>query len=334
MSFKNNQVESLLTEFLNYNPDYIENLGIFDDSIKQKLHKKLKKEKDKQNFRSIVSEIQFGKLLKTINLNIEYDKKHQEKLTPDWTVYDNECIALIEVYRLGKSKDSQKRSDFEQKILMAIRKIEKPYIIKLTFINSKFNPDNYDLNKIIEELENWILSFNDKEHKITVQNLVELKVYSKNSNYKYINLIGNASSIDFKPEKLEQSPNLSPNEITKKLTKYQSLIEETKAPYFLAISIDFTSGFEIDDFINYFRGTYIHNADFGIDIQNYPECKICGQNWTRLGMFYQTKHLSGLILSYNNVYKLILNPVKNQVIYEEKNKSLLDKLYLINSLDK
>lgn len=322
-------MESLLTEFLLYNPDFIESLDVFKDSVLRKLLKKLKTEKDKQNFRSTVAEIQFGKLLKNINLNIEYDKKYQEKLTPDWTVSDNDCSALVEVYRLGKSADSQTKSDFEDEILMAIHKIKKPYIIQLTFTDSKFNPANYNLDKIIDDIKDWLSSSRDKGEKITIQNIVELKVYSNNSKYEYACFIGNASSIDFKTGKLKQSPNLRPNEITKKLTKYQSLIEKTKKPYFLAVSIDFTSGFDIDDFKQYFLGTSVYNADFGVDIPNYPESKIWGENWTELGVFYQTPHLSGVVLMYNNKNTLILNPVKTQVIYEKRNESLLEKFTLI-----
>ncbi len=322
-------MQSLLTEFTEYNPNFIDSLNVFDDSIRKKFIKKLKSEKDKQNFRATIAEVQFGKVFKTLNLKVEYDKKYRGNLTPDWTINDKNCSAIVEVYRLGKTAISQARGDFEDKILMAIRKIKKPYIIQLTFKDADFIPDNYDLFGIISNIQTWMLQSRELNDNILLQDLVELNVYSNNSKYDYACFIGNSSSIEFKTEKLKQNKKLRPNEITKKLIKYQALIKECHIPYFLAVSIDFTSGFDIDDFKQHFLGTDVYNIDFGADIPEYHENKIWGKNWTELGLFYNTPNLSGLILRYNNANSLLLNPVRTQVIYDKVNEVLLNKLILI-----
>jgi hypothetical protein len=328
---KQNLVQSLLSEFLSYNPKFIENLKDFDDQLINKFLKKLRSEKDKPNFRSTIAEIQFGKLLKSLNLDIKYDLKYKGNLTPDWTVCDGNCSALIEVYRLGKSSDSQTKSDFEDKILMTINKIKKPYIIQLSFTNQDYNSSLYNLDKIIEEIQLWLTDERTKSEKKIFQDIVELCIYCNNSKYNHACIIGSVSSIDFKTQKLKQNPNHKPNEISKKITKYRALIENNNLPYFIAVSMDFTSGFDFDDFREYFLGTGVFNADFGKIIPEYPENNNWGENWTELGKFYELPHLSGLILRYNNEYKILLNPLKSQVIYSKKYESLLNKL---NSLKK
>lgn len=323
-------MQSLLSKFIDYNPKFIDSLEVFDESTQKKIIKKLKLEKDIQNFRATIAEIQFGQLLNEFNIKIEYEKKYVTNQRPDWTLIENNCDAIVEVYRLGQSSISQGKRDFENEILMTINKIKKPYIIQLTFKNEEFSPVDYDLTEIIYKTKNWISAERQNEDEIVLQNLVVLKVLSNHSKYNHACFKGNLSSIHFKPEKLKQDIKLNPNEITKKLKKYCPLIEAYNIPYFLAVSMDFISGFDFDDFKRYFLGMGVYNADYGLEIPEYPDNKIWGQNWTELGLFYDTPTLSGLILRYNNENLLIINPVRTQVIYDKKNEILLKKLKRMN----
>lgn len=323
-------MKDLLSKFIKYNPLFIDSLNEFDELTRKKLLKKLKLEKDIQNFRSTIAEIQFGKLFSYLEFQFEYDKKYLNGQTPDWTIMENRSSAIVEVYRLGESATAQAKSDFENEILMAINRIQKPYLIQLLFTDSNFSALDYNLSEITSRTVKWVSSERQINDEITLQNIVKLKVLSNQTKYDHACFVGSSSSIDFKPGKLKQPQKLNPNEITKKLKKYQPLITTINVPYFLAVSIDFTSGFDFDDFIQYFLGTDVYNADYGIEIKEYPEYKMWGKNWTELGLFYEAPTLSGLILRYNNEHKLILNPQRSQNIYDEKNEAILNKLKLIN----
>jgi len=108
------------------------------------------------------------------------------------------------------------------------------------------------------------------------------------------------------------------------------LISTYQLPYFIAISVDFLSGFELEDFKEYFLGKGVEFIDFDTTIAKQKQFSHLGKEWTELGIFYDNIQISGLIILYNNSYNLLLNPIKQQVIYKEKNKELLRSLKNIN----
>lgn len=139
---------------------------------------------------------------------------------------------------------------------------------------------------------------------------------------------GSARVIEFKPEKLIQSDRLkNDNKITQKLKKYNEIISEYNYPYFIAIALDFASGFEFNDFEEYFLGK---GVEFDCEADSEHETSIedrdYGTEWSELGVFCKNPQLSGLIILYNNKYHLLLNPLKHQVIYNETNKQILNNL--------
>ncbi|MDP2385567.1 MAG: hypothetical protein Q8M29_04295 [Bacteroidota bacterium] len=324
--------ESLLERYSNYHPDIIITLDHFDSSNKSKILKKLKKEKDKNNFLSTVSEIKFGKLFMNSNFKIEYDRVFQTNQTPDWTISIDNAFAICDVYCLGKSKIDQLRSDFENQLIEKIKKIKGNYCIRISFIKEYFDSAKYNTDEILTHFNEWLISSRKtKGESILIENNFKFEIFHDNTKYDYLAWVGNISSIDFKPSKLKQPTELKPNEITKKLFKYNNLIEKLKTPYLICVDIDFTSGYEPADFEEYFRGHQIEFVDYGDKLVSDEKFNHPGNFWTELGVFYDTPQLSGIITLYNGEYKLLMNPKQTQVIYENRYISLLNILSSINT---
>lgn len=118
-----------------------------------------------------------------------------------------------------------------------------------------------------------------------------------------------------------------PNNLTEKISKYNEIISQTKCPYFIAIALDFASGFGLDNFKEYFLGRGVEfdckeDSEHEISIED----REYGTEWTELGIFYENPQLSGIIVLDNKNFYLLLNPCKKQVIYNKRNEVLLTKI--------
>jgi len=324
-------MNGLLKLYCDYHPDFLDTLNPFDEKIKQRVINNLQNADNKPKFLSIIAEIQFGLKFQDIGFGLDYEKRYSNKKTPDWTISIDNSYAICEVYRLGKSNKDQKRSDFENLLIEKIHELPFNYFIRIKFIEEYFETEKYDINEIIKDLIKWL---NDSERvlgeKILIQENFSFEIAKTNTKINHICCSGNPSSIDFKPDKLIQFDYLKRNnEITKKISKYNSLIHELELPYFIAVSVDFISGFDYDDFKEYFLGKGVEFIDFDTDIAN-KHFNHLGQNWNELGVFYNTPNLSGLIIYEGNRFKLLLNPIKSQIIYRKENLILLEKIKQID----
>lgn len=315
-------------------PSFYIQLQSFQKKIGDDFISKLKKINNQVEFFSKVSEIKFGFEFHKLGFQLEYEKKYPNKQTPDWTIDYCDSTAICEVYRLGKSKEDQEKSKFETDLINQIEELPYNYFIDIKFIGTTLRPEDYKINEILYELKHW---FKEGEKtagdKLLLKEsfLFKIQPQIKDRDYITCRIISIASHIKHKPEKLIQHSYLEqPNEITNKITKYNSLIDKYKLPYFLAVEIDFKSGFDYEDFVEYFLGKKVEFVDF-----NSPEAKHhlehLGRTWTELGIFHQYSNLSGLIINDNGKFQLLLNPLKKQIIYRKEFRSLLNQLKQIEN---
>ena len=322
---------SLLEEYLSYHPEFVDSLTVFQENIRKKITKRLKSENDRNNFIAIVAEVRFGKLFGELGFELEYDKKFPNNQRPDWLIKLKDSAAICDVYRLGKSNKDQVRSEFENKLIEKIQEIPKDYFLKIHFINEYFDTIQYDIAQISSEVHDWLNSVRKVGDSISVKDNFEFEIRKTNTNTGHVCCYGNVSSIDIKTEKVKQIEDLSPNEITKKLNKYTEIISEYNIPYFICIYIDFVSGFDHKDIRERFLGHGVEFIDFGTPIASYDQFRHMGRTWTELGEFYTNLQLSGIVTFFNEQFKLLMNPNKGQVIYEEKYSQLLNKLQTLST---
>lgn len=324
-------MEELFRQLCNKRPDFLENLNTFSKEVRQIFLDKITKEKVESNFTSTLAEIDFGLLFIKLGFDIEYDKFYN-KQTPDWTISTGSSKAICEVYRLGKSKNDQFKSDFLSKLAQKARELKFKYWVNINAIkilDSDFDVSEENVVSIIQKLENWLSSSKDVGEKLTIEDSFEfiLKRIDMNSNHLICTVY---RPIEFKPEKLIQFEYLKDdNNITIKLKKYNEIIRECNYPYFIAIALDFTSGFKFEDFDEYFLGSKVGFDCDDTDYETSLEDRDYGTEWTELGIFYNNPQLSGLIILDNNKYHLLLNPIKKQVIYSDRNKQTLNNLIKI-----
>ncbi|WP_050380546.1 hypothetical protein [Chryseobacterium sp. Hurlbut01] len=314
---------NLLSIFCNYHPEFMEGLNSFSELNRGKLLRKLKSAENRTAFLSTVSEIRFGDFFQKLDFEIKYDEKIEDK-TPDWTLNSSTFPIICEVYRLGRSNKDQKRSDFENSLKKQLEKIPSNLVIKITIDDNYDNYDELQIDRIKAQFEAWL----EKEPTINNELFLDydfiFKVIAVSKTMNYLSCV-NSGNIDYKIGKLKQFKNQRPNEITKKIQKYNRIITTQKLPFFICVDLDFASGFTHDEFEEYFLGSSVEFIDFDPKNTFTTDIGTLGVEWTKLGEFYQNLQISGIITCSNNNFKVLLNPIHKQIIYEEKYNDCLTK---------
>lgn len=207
-------------------------------------------------------------------------------------------------------------------------------VIKFT-IDYYYDYGNYDelqIDRIKKEVELWIKKQPALNEELSLDDNIIFKVIAINKTIQFLSCI-NSGIIDYKIAKLKQFENQRPNEITKKMKKYNHIIETQKLPFFICVDIDFASGFTYDEFEEYFLGSNVEFIDFDSNNIFTPDIGTLGSEWTKLGKFYQNLQISEIITCSNNIFKVLLNPIRQQIIYEDKYLDFLENLRKYNYLN-
>lgn len=312
--------------FLKYNPDFINKLELFPEALKRTLLSKLNNAPTDTAFLSFVSEINFGLLFSELGFSLQYDKELFDNKTPDWEISIENTKAICEVYRLGQTDQDQKKSDFENKLKRGFEEIKYGYQIKYSFQEDCINADDFEMEKISSALKIWLSNNREVGEILSIENKIKFQIQNLNQKNK-ITYISTSKSIDYNINRLEQKKYFkSNNRVTEKLTKYSNNIEQLRIPYFVCIESDLKNGFYFDEFINYFQDSLcVYSEDDFID--NY-ENEI---EYSELGCLYDYNTISGIILKIGNEYRKILNPLKNQLIYNNDNFLIFKRLNLIKN---
>ena len=75
--------QSLLEKYIEFHPDFISELKQLSKTNKEKFIREFKKEEDKTNFLSRISELRFAEFLERESINYEYEPTIEGK-TPDF----------------------------------------------------------------------------------------------------------------------------------------------------------------------------------------------------------------------------------------------------------
>jgi hypothetical protein len=110
------------------------------------------------------------------------------------------------------------------------------------------------------------------------------------------------------------------------MNKYNGIITSNKLPFFICIDIDFESGFHHKEFEEYFLGAGTSFIDFDPNKTISTDIGILGSEWTKLGKFYENLQISGIITCSNNNFRVLLNPICKQLIYENQYNEYLKEL--------
>lgn len=309
-------------------PDFlIEKLKPINDNLSRRIIKSFNKERDKNNFISTLAELKFVHQFNEIGFNIEYEKKYKLKSgekTPDLTLELNGKNFIGEVYRLGSSEKDDKITQFIDKVGDVLSGIESDYLLLMEFKNKSYDFIDFDFNHFEDSIEIWIRNKPRLNDVLNYNSGIDFVVLHK-GNWVTTQLISDPIIMNIKSEKLTQKEYLSDNEITKKILKYKEIIKQREVPYFLCIETDFNSGFHFSEFSERFH----HFETDVVDFEKNKEIWLMmgkGKCWSVLGDFYKYPFLSGILILLNNEYKLLLSPLKSQVIYEKRYEPILKKI--------
>lgn len=319
---------SKLTKF-NINPNYV-SLLITDTptDISQKIVRKINKENNRENIISILTELKFINLFQNLNCSIlNYEQSYRidnGKQTPDLTIKHKDCTFIAEVYRLGKSSIDSNIQDFIRKIPEHLEEIKSNHVLEFKVNFNNIDLQNFNYKDLTISIQKWFTTKPSIGSQYNYKYQIDFKLthnHKKNKTYSFSKPV----FLTIKTEKLIQNSNFNDNEITKKIRKYESLVNVLNTPFFLFIEADFLSGFHHTDFKERFHSSQTEIIDYEL-YQNYWTGQKMGKTWSTLGDFYEFPFLSGLVLLCDNQYKLLLSPLKNQRLYNPTYSELVNVL--------
>lgn len=110
------------------------------------------------------------------------------------------------------------------------------------------------------------------------------------------------------------------------MIKYNDIITSKKLPFFICVDIDFESGFHHKEFEEYFLGSGTNFIDFDPNKKFSTDIGVLGKELTKLGEFYENPQISRIITCLNNNFRVLLNPIHKQLIYENQYSEYLKEL--------
>ncbi|RKS42504.1 hypothetical protein BC962_3262 [Gillisia mitskevichiae] len=305
----------------------IEKLEPIDKNLSNRILKRFNREKDRNNFISTLTELKFIRVFNELNFTIEYEKtyksENQDK-TPDLTLDFKGNKLIGEIYRLGSSQKDDTIIQFIDKIIDILSEIESDNALFIKFKNDKINFNEFDFTPLKERIENWIKTKPEIHSTLNYNEDIDFEIIYKGK-WKTTQLLSDTIFLNIKSEKLSQSENLSNNEITRKILKYSDIVKQEEIPYILCVETDLNAGFHFSDFSERFH----HSETEVLDFEKYKDIWLKngkGKCWSILGDFYKYPFLSGLLILLNNEYKLLLSPLRNQIIYEKRYEEIFKML--------
>lgn len=289
---------TLYEEYVSGWKNFEAELSIFESDTQKKLLRKLKREKDRANFLSSITEVNFGIFYAQNGATVEYEKKYQvkdKKQEPDWTITLNDQVFLSEVLRLNPTQKDQKRNDFGVKLLNAIEQLEGSYFVEVNYQDEYFRVLDFSLDDIVKELKDWFSTERKLGDSITLFNNFTFTIISANTYEETVLIAGNFNSIDIDRRRLESSN----SEFYKKVDKYADLIEQTNMPFVISLYIDFKNGLDREDVLSFLYGKSVDDRIINSEYTEFTS-----------GLFYNDnakKYLSGVMLRYNSKHTFFYN---------------------------
>jgi len=302
---------TLWDKYSESHPELISRLELVDEKSRRKFIKKLQKERDRDNFISIITELQFIEFFVKEGFHVEYEKEYLfeggKKITPDFTLSKYNEKTIAEVLRLNPTKKDKKRNDFESFLFEAIEKIRKGCLVRIKFIDEYYESDLYDLNFIAQELEKWITNDFYLNSELTLYRNLIFRIIAIDDSLEHACVYGNFNSIDIDTRRL----NSEKSQFVTKIEKYEAFISEMAFPYLICLKIDFHAGINENEMFRTMYG----------DLLFYDYVP---KHESQLNGFYYTndiakRNLSGVILlgDNNNVYYFnnyfLLNRLKQTI---------------------
>jgi hypothetical protein len=282
--------KNLFDIFNDLHPEFINELNSLPNSLSARFVNNLKKEKDRINFLSKISEFRFVQFFINENLKFEFDKVYLGK-KPDLKIFHGNRIIISDIKRFNLPEEDQKKADFFYNLVTSLKTINKPYIVRITQ-NKDFEYEIAEIKKVCDKFDLWLNSKNILNGAIfNYHDFFSIEIVKPNIKSNFIQF----GSYSMKDNKI--NPNKILNIVKEKIDRYKETFIDIGIPFFVCIDIVFETLIEPSDFENRFQGNLILNTR-----ELY--------NSNKYGLFHNQNFnkILGLLIRYNGNFYWIQSP--------------------------
>lgn len=280
----------LFNVYNDLHPEFINELNSLPNSLSERFVSDLKKEKNRINFLSKISEFRFVQFFINENMNFEYDRFYLGK-KPDLKFLYGNRIIISDVKRFNLSEEDQKKTDFFYNLVTLLKSINKPYIVRISQ-NKDFNYDTTEVKEVCNKFDLWINSNNTLIGEVfNYHDLLSIEIVKPNIKTNFIQF----GSYSMNNNKI--NPNKIRSIVKEKIDAYKETFIDIGIPFFVCIDIVFETLIEPCDFENRFHG----NLTLNIRELN---------KTNRHGQFHNEdfNKILGLLIRYNGNFYWIQSP--------------------------
>jgi hypothetical protein len=278
--------------YLGYHPEILDRLDKLDKRTKDRFTRKMKNEKDENNFSSILTELSFFETFIEKGFSVELEKEYVnlqgKKFTPDLTLSKNGQSIIAEVVRLNPTKQDDIRNKFESALIEKLEKIEFGCWLQVDFVQEYFATENYDVEEIVRQVSGWILKNDIVNAQLTVENNFTFKINRIDKKLSHVCVLGNANMIDIDTRRL----NSLGSSFVKKISKYSEFLNDLEIPYLVCIKIDSLAGIDKDEMFWTMYGDLVFYQHL-----NFYESRLNGIYYSNKDAM---KYVSGVVLMIGN----------------------------------
>lgn len=285
--------QSLLDRYIELHPNFKMDLETLSSENRIKFERKLKKESQKDNFLSTISEFRFCQFLEKESFEYEFEPKFGSK-RPDFLfkTHKDETV-YFDVKRFNVSDFDKRNQRMLYELCTRLKTIKKPYYLHVDQLAIELN---FDINKAFIEIEKWILNndLNEGDY-YTYQDELKIEIEKTDGIKDHVLYM-------YSSENPKIHVNKPMTDIISKISSYQDSIIKNGFPFFVAIDLTYDTLKDPSDYWLQFLGGSC------MDITSWSES-------FRLGAFYNNSLLNslvGLLIRYNNQFYWLNNP-RNQV---------------------
>ncbi len=283
--------QSLLEEYIESHCDFNSELEQLSKTNKEKFIREFKKEKNRTNFLSRISELKFAEFLEREAIHYEYEPTIQKK-TPDFKLsLKSNGFAYFDVKRFNIS-DLDKQNDKKlYDLAKRLKTIEKPYYVHLDQIEKELE---FDLDLAFNVIKKWILQNPLKEgDEFNYKNQFNIEITKIKGIKNHVLYSYSSNNPKIHPAKIV-------SDVLSKIKSYQKVIIDKGLPFFVGIDLTIGTLKDPDDYWIQFLGNSSINEELFQFGEFHTDSRFDG--------------LSGLLIRFSNQFYWINNPKNNNQV--------------------
>lgn len=193
-----------------------------------------------KNFIQTYHELAVGSILKRLGYQVEYEKKIDNNLTPDWYAHPNKGrhAFIVEIFTDNRSETTEKHDKQENDLLGRLQQISIDVALNINFDLAKVALDQQKNKIISKKVQQWLTNNDPPIGAQLDSSGIVFEIFDRDRNYPNLQYVSSTDAFWIDTESLRKN-------IETKINKYKVLAKEKGIPIVVGIVVDPKTGLSL-----------------------------------------------------------------------------------------